>query len=343
MTKRLVDVAAFAGVSVATVRRVLGDKPGISPATRAAVLTALDVFGLDRPAKFRGVKGGLVGLVVPDLQNPIFPALVEAVSIGLVKLGLMTALCTRTADGVSEANYIELLLRRDVAGIVFIGGSYADAGPEYGRELRERGIPIVLVNAADENEGVARVAVDDEAAAEQALAHLTSLGHTRIGLILGPQGHVPSARKLGAFVRHVRSGPEDQSWRERVAHVPFSMEGGGAAMTRLLALDVTAAVCASDALALGAIRAARRRGFSVPGDLSVIGFDDSTYMSVVEAPLTTIRQPVRAMAAAAVELLETQINGQAVPTEELLLEPQLIVRGSTGPCRQPARIFDAQS
>lgn len=343
VTKRLSDVAAFAGVSVATVRRVLGDKPGIAPGTRAAVLTALDVFGLDRPAQFRGTNGGLVGLVVPDLQNPIFPALVESVSIGLVKLGLMTCLCTRTADGVSEANYIELLLRRDVAGIVFIGASYADAGPEYGRELRERGIPMVLVNAADENEGVARVSVDDEASAEQALGHLASLGHTRIGLILGPQGHVPSARKLGVYVRHMRTSPTDQSWRDLVVHVPFSMEGGGAAMTRLLGLGVTGVVCASDALALGAIRAIRRRGLGVPEDVSVVGFDDSTYMSVVEAPLTTIRQPVRAMGAAAVELLETQINGQAVPTEELLLEPQLIVRGSTGPRRPGARTAEAQS
>ena len=333
MTKRLADVAAFAGVSVATVRRVLGDKPGIAPSTRAAVLTALDVFGLDRPSKFRTGRDGLVGLVVPDLQNPIFPALVEAVSIGLVKLGLMTCLCTRTADGVSEANYIELLLRRDVAGIVFIGGSYTDAGPAYGRELLERAIPVVLVNAADETAGVARVSVDDEAAAEQALAHLTSLGHTRVGLILGPEGHVPSARKLGAFVRHVRASPEDQGWRELVAHVPFSMEAGGAAMNRLLRSEVTAVVCASDTLALGAIRTARRRGLAVPADVSVIGFDDSAYMAVVDAPLTTIRQPVRGLGAATVKLLEAQINGQALPSEELLLEPELIVRGSTGPRR----------
>jgi DNA-binding LacI/PurR family transcriptional regulator len=333
VTKRLADVAAFAGVSVATVRRVLLGKPGIAPGTRAAVLTALDVFGLERPEQFRTGADGLVGLVVPDLQNPIFPALVEAVSIGLVKLGLMTVLCTRTADGVSEANYIELLLRREVAGIVFIGASYADAGPEHGRALHEREIPMVLINAADENDGVARVSVDDEAAAEQALAHLVSLGHQRIGLILGPEGHVPSARKLGAYVRHVRSGPEDQSWRDLVAHVPFSMEGGGAAMSRLLARGVTGVVCASDALALGAIRTARRRGVAVPEDVSVIGFDDSTYMSVVEAPLTTIRQPVRAMGAAAVKLLDAQINGLAVPGEELLLEPELIVRGSTGPRR----------
>jgi len=327
-------VAAFAGVSVATVRRVLLDRPGIAPGTRAAVLTALDVFGLNRPEKFRTATDGLVGLVVPDLQNPIFPALVEAVSIGLVKLGLMTALCTRTADGVSEANYIELLLRRDVAGIVFIGASYADAGPEHGRVLREREIPMVLINTADENEGVARVSVDDEAAAEQALAHLASLGHERIGLILGPEGHVPSARKLGAYVRHTRTAPDDQSWRELVSHVPFSMEGGGAAMTRLLARGATGFVCASDALALGAIRTAKRRGLGVPEDISVIGFDDSAYMPVVEAPLTTIRQPVRAIGAAAVKLLDAQINSLALPGEELLLEPELIVRGSTGPCRR---------
>ena len=92
----------------------------------------------------------------------------------------------------------------------------------------------MLINAADENEGTARVSVDDEAAAERALNHLASLGHERIGMILGPEGHVPSARKLGAYVRHMRTLPDDQSWRDLVVHVPFSMEDGGAAMTRLL-------------------------------------------------------------------------------------------------------------
>jgi DNA-binding LacI/PurR family transcriptional regulator len=330
VTKGLADVAAFAGVSVATVRRVLADQPGVAAKTKASVLTALDVLGLERPAPYRSSKGGLVGLVVPDLQNPIFPALVEAVSIGLVKRGLVTVLCTRTADGVSESNYIDLLLRCEVAGMVFIGASYADAGPEQGKELRERGIPLVLINSADENEGTARVSVDDEAAAERALDHLASLGHERIGMILGPEGHVPSARKLRAYVRHMRALRDDQSWRDLVMHVSFSMEDGGAAMTRLLARGVTGVVCASDALALGAIHTARRRGLSVPGDVSVTGFDDGPYMSVVEVPLTTIRQPVRALGDAAVKLLDAQINGLPVPAEELLLNPELIVRESTG-------------
>jgi DNA-binding LacI/PurR family transcriptional regulator len=334
MTKKLADVAAFAGVSLATVRRVLNDKPGIAPATRAAVLTALDVFGLDRPAQFRAERDGLVGLVVPDLQNPIFPAMVEAISIPLAKLGFMPVLCTRTADGVSEANYIQLLLRRDVAGIVFIGASYADAGPEYGRELRERKIPLVLLNAADENSGTTRVSVDDGAAADQAITHLASLGHERIGLILGPAGHVPSVRKLGAFVRtwEREHGAGDQGWRERVGYVPFTMEGGSAAASRLISAGITGLVCASDALALGAVRGAHRLGRSVPEDVSVVGFDDSAYMVAVEPPLTTVRQPVRAMGDAAVKLLNAQITGQTLPGDEMLLEPELIVRSSTGPC-----------
>ncbi len=344
---RLSEVAEFAGVSTATVGRVLNGKAGIAPETRDAVLTALDVFGFERPARFRAETAGLVGLVMPDLQNPIFPAFAEAVSLRLVKNGLMPVLCTRTADAVSEAHYIRLLLKHNVAGIVFVGASYADAGPEYGRELRERRIPIVLINPADLNEGVSTVSVDDEAAVDQAMAHLGALGHERIGLILGPVGHVPSARKLAAYrAAHERGASAAQrgaserggqsgetsgdDWRNLVVHTSFSMEGGAAAAARLLADHVTAIVCASDALALGAIRAARRRGLSVPGDVSVVGFDDSIYMIATDPALTTLRQPIEAMSAAAVESLNAQINGNRVPTDESVFEPELIVRSSTG-------------
>jgi DNA-binding LacI/PurR family transcriptional regulator len=352
MKTRLSEVAEFAGVSTATVGRVLNGKAGIAAETRDAVLTALDVFGFERPVRFRAETAGLVGLVMPDLQNPIFPAFAEAVSLRLVKTGLMPVLCTRTADAVSEAHYIKLLLKHNVAGIIFVGASYADAGPEYGRELRERKIPIVLINPADINEGVSTVSVDDEAAVDQAMSHLSALGHDQIGLILGPIGHVPSARKLAAYrAAQERANPgstaygvligtnapggpdsdrESGSWRDLVAHTSFSMEGGAQAATRLLAEGVTAIVCASDALALGAIRAARRRGLSVPGDLSVVGFDDSIYMIATDPALTTLRQPIEAMSAAAVESLNAQINGNRIPTDQSVFEPELIVRSSTG-------------
>lgn len=329
MATRLSEVAEFAGVSVATVGRVLNNKPGIAQSTRDVVLTALDALGYERPRAMRGERAGLVGLVVPDLLNPIFPAFVEAVTAGLVKQGFMPVLCTRTADGVSEANYIKLLLNHGVAGIIFIGGSFADAGPEYCAQLRELRTPLVLINPADVN-GLPRVCVDDGAAVDRALDHLTGLGHERIGLILGPVGHVPSARKLAAFRAYATAVGSHDSWRDLVAHVAFSMEGGRLGAERLLAAGATALVCGSDAVALGAIRGAHKRGLQVPRDVSVVGFDDSPYMIATDPPLTTIRQPVRSMGAAAVESLKAQISGHVALGDEMSFESELIVRGSTG-------------
>jgi LacI family repressor for deo operon, udp, cdd, tsx, nupC, and nupG len=107
------------------------------------------------------------------------------------------------------------------------------------------------------------------------------------------------------------------------------MEGGTAAASRLLKQGVTALVCASDAIALGAIRAVVKQGMTVPGDVSVVGFDDSPFMVVTDPALTTVRQPVRAMSAAAVDLLKTQISGSVTLAEELTFAPELIVRNST--------------
>lgn len=109
----------------------------------------------------------------------------------------------------------------------------------------------------------------------------------------------------------------------------FSLEGGQAAASRLLGRGVTGIICASDPLAMGAVRAARRRGLGVPSDVSVVGFDDSDFMSCAEPPLTTIRQPIEAMGRAAAELLRAGIPGGAAPPGELLFEPELVVRGST--------------
>ncbi|RMI44623.1 LacI family DNA-binding transcriptional regulator [Streptomyces triticirhizae] len=332
MKQRLSQVAAFAGVSEATVRRVLNGAPDVMPKTRDAVLTALDVHGFERPARFRRGRAPLVGLVIPELLNPVFPAFVQALSGLLSTHGLVPALCNRAPDGGPDAHSINLLLGQRVAGLVFVGASYTDIGEEQGRRLREERIPLVLINAADENLDLAQVNVDDALAAEQAMAHLTSLGHRRIGLVLGPVGHVPSALKLRGYAAfQARRGLGSDDWRPWVAHTIFSMEGGSTALPRLVDAGVTAVVCASDALALGAIRAARRRGLRVPDDLSVVGFDDSPFLVATDPPLTTARQPVATMAAAAVASLVSQLGGHAAANELMLFEPELVVRSSTAP------------
>jgi LacI family repressor for deo operon, udp, cdd, tsx, nupC, and nupG len=331
VTRRLAEVAKYVGVSEATVSRVLNGRPGISDATRAAVLTALDVLGYERPSKLRGERARLVGLVLPELQNPIFPAFAEVVGGALARRGFTPVLCTRTVDGVSEQDYVEMLLDQQVSGVIFAGGNYAQGDAEHGhyRRLAERGLPVVLVNAAVDGIGFPRVSTDDVVAVQQSFAHLVSLGHERVGLILGPPDHVPSARKLEAYDKVVAA----RGGTGEVERTLFSMEGGHAAATRLIGRGVTAMICASDMLALGAVRGARRLGLSVPGDISVIGYDDSAMMACTDPPLTTVRQPIDAMGQAVVTLLIGQVGGGAAAADELFFEPELVVRGSTGPLR----------
>ncbi|MCX5209366.1 MULTISPECIES: LacI family DNA-binding transcriptional regulator [Streptomycetaceae] len=334
MTRRLAQVAQKVGVSEATVSRVLNEKPGVSEATRAAVLTALDVLGYERPTQLRGERARLVGLVLPELQNPIFPAFAEVVGGALAGQGFTPVLCTQTAGGVSEADYVDLLLEQHVSGVVFFGGLYAqqDAPHEHYDRLAERSLPTVLLNAAIDDLDFPRVSCDDAVAVEQAIGHLKQLGHRRIGMVLGPADHMPSRRKLAAArAAAERAGLELPD--ELVERALFSLEGGQAATTRLLRQDVTGIVCASDPLALGAVRAVRRAGLSVPDDVSVIGYDDSAFMTCTDPPLTTVRQPIEAMGRAAVELLAGEIAGVKVTHDELLFEPELVVRGSTAPAR----------
>jgi DNA-binding LacI/PurR family transcriptional regulator len=332
VSRRLAEVAAKVGVSEATVSRVLNDKPGVSDGTRQAVLTALDVLGYERPTKLRGDRGRLVGLVLPELQNPIFPAFADVMGAALVQRGFIPLLCTQTAGGIAEADYVELLLQHHVSGVVFAGGNHAQGGAphEHYARIADRGLPTVLINASVAELPFARVSCDDRVAVEQAIGHLLSLGHREIGVLLGKPDHVPSRRKLdGARAFAGREGialPDS-----RVVHALYSLESGQAAAGRLLQSGVTAIVCASDLLALGAVRAIRRAGRTVPGDMSVTGFDDSTFMGLTDPPLTTVRQPIEAMGRAAVDLLASFIEGAESSTEEMLFEPELVVRGSTGP------------
>lgn len=332
MTRRLADVAAKVGVSEATVSRVLNGKPGVSDSTRQAILTALDVLGYERPTKLRGEKARLVGLVMPELQNPIFPAFAEVISGALAQQGYTPVLCIQTVGGISEADYVDLLLSQQVSGIIFTGGAYAqaDADHKHYNQLRKLRMPTVVVNAPIDDIGFVTISTDDQSSMEQAYGHLVQLGHRHIGLLLGPADHVPSRRKLAAA--QLAAGRYGLDLGERqIVHSLYSLEAAQTAATRPIAEGVTGIICASDPMALGAIRAIRRAGKRVPQDISVVGFDDSAMMACTDPPLTTVRQPIGAMGRMIVDLLVRQMSREVPSRDEVLFTPELVVRSSTAP------------
>nr|CAL64862.1 malR-like regulator GarC1 [Streptomyces glaucescens] len=305
MTMRLADIAARAGVSKATVSRVLNGARGVATGTRDSVLTALDALGYEQPARQR--RAELVGLVTPELDNPFFPALAQVMGQALTRQGYTPVLATQTPGGSTEDELTEMLVDRGVSGIIFVSGLHADTTAETGRygRLHERQVPFVLVNGFSPRIEAPFVSPDDRAAMRLAVAHLAELGHERVGLAVGPARFVPVQRKIEGFRAGVREhlGVSARESEELVQHSLFSLEGGQAAASALIDLGCTAVMCASDMMALGAVRAARRRGLTVPGDISVVGFDDSPLMAFTDPPLTTIRQPVKAMGQVAVDAL----------------------------------------
>lgn len=333
MSSRLASIAARAGVSEATVSRVLNGKPGVSAKARAEVAAAVDVLGYERPAALRARRGGFVGLIVPELTNPVFPALVQSIESALVGSELTPVLCTQTPSGMLEDEYVEMLLDHGVSGIIFVSGMHADTKASTDRydRLIERGVAAVFVNGWLESVNAAFVSCDDAIAAQLAVRHLHDLGHQRIGLALGPRRYTPVIRRRAGFVAAMRAHTGRTPPAELIAESLFSVEGGYAAGTSLLDAGATAVVCASDLMALGVIRAARARGLDVPRDVSVIGYDDSPLIPFVDPPLSTVRQPIAEIGAAAVQALVDEIRGDAVPRGELLFQPELVVRASTGP------------
>lgn len=330
MAARLADIALQAGVSEATVSRVLNDKPGVAPETRRTVLTALDVLGYERPGRLRS-RGRLVGLVTADLTNPIFAAFVQTIETTLGRSGYACVVCSQLPGGCNEGEQIELLVNHGVSGIIFVSGQHSDASAshEYYRQLSQRRLPMSLINGSNDGIVAASVRCDDEAAAILAVDHLLALGHRRVGLAVGPERYTPTQGKIAGYREAIQRASLNPTTAEFIECAHFTVEGGQLATLRLLDRGCTAVVCGSDLMALGAIRAIRARGLRVPADVCVIGFDDSPLLAFTDPPLTTVWQPVRAMAEAAVRALIDAMQGQSASRTEYVFRPELVVREST--------------
>ncbi|WP_367281837.1 LacI family DNA-binding transcriptional regulator [Ilumatobacter sp.] len=331
MRIKLHDVAQRAGVSEATVSRVVNAKPGVSDRKRAEVLAVLAELGYEPPELRRTDRLRTIGLIVPELDNPIFPAFSQAIEAQLASAGCMAVLCCAGRNGSAEADYLSTLVDQNVAGIIVVSGLHAidDADHRMYHAVGNRRIPMVFVGGGVNGLSVPSVSTDEAEAARMAVAHLAHLGHERIGFLTGPRNHRGVMRRLEGYrsAMSATNGDVDDSLIESSL---FSVEGGRVGAHHLLTSGATAIMAGSDVMALGAIRAVRETGRDVPGDVSVVGYDDTDLMAFTDPPLTTIRQPVAAITDHAVELLLAQIGGGPVTTSEFLVRPDLIVRGSTG-------------
>lgn len=342
MPSTIADVAARAGVSTATVSRVLAGLGRASPATRDRVLEAardLDYrpSGIARSLKRRQTR--TLGLIVTDIENPFFPQLVRVVEDAAREAGYAVLLCNAADDPEREADYLDLLVERRVDGVVIAAASLGRRHQEW---LRDPPIPVVVVNGLATAAGVPAIASDNRAGGRLAVEHLLQLGHRRLGyLMAGPRNADAPDRRAGAVEALVAAGMAPASLA--VATDDAVVTGGERAMRSLLASapEVTGVFAYNDLMAIGAIRAARALGRRVPEDLSVVGFDDVDIAAYVEPPLTTVVQAIPEMGRWAFQALAHQLgigtDGEGDPPTGadgprlVRLPVSLRVRGSTAP------------
>lgn len=332
--KTLADVAAEVGVSQATVSRVLNGKPGVSDDTRQAVLNTAKSMGITSTVGRNQPRH--VAVVTPNLANPVFASLLTAISTQLTARNILPFLCTYTSGGTSEETLLSMVLSEQIDGAIFLSGQYDSKGNDYSiyQRLAEHRIPMVFINAGDPDLPGYFIRTDDRLATEMALQHLVNQGHTRIGLLLGNPNHYPSITKYNSALDFAnRTGldlkPEYVEW------APYGLGTAQAATARLTDAGVSAIICASDELALSAFKSLTLQGLQVPDDISIVGYDDSSYLGYISPGLTTIRQPVDALSSGAVSALASLIESPQNAKEhvELLFDPELVVRGTTAICK----------
>lgn len=329
------DVARAAGVSVGTVSNALNRPETVATETLERVRATIDALGFVRNGSARQLRAGqsrTVGLVVLDITNPFFTDVARGVEDAANAAGLSVILCNSDGDPGKEARYLDVLAEERVQGILIVPAS-TDGGRRLER-LRERRIAVVLLDRRATRASHCSASVDDVAGGRLALRHLIDLGHERIAFVGSGEVRQVKDRLRGATEAMLRAGrPRDELV---VVPVPaLNVQGGRAAATALAAmpdpLRPTAAFCVNDLVAIGLAQGLNRLGIAVPTGMSVIGYDDIDFAESAVVPLSSIRQPRQELGRAAAELLAEEVAGGPHEHRRLVLQPELVVRGSTAP------------
>ena len=281
---------------------------------------------------------GAIGLLVPELTNPIFPALAQELERRAANAGFATILCNTAGSALREADYVHMLLERRVAGMIFISSEVTDLRTDHAhyRRLLQEGAKLVFVNGGSEQLDVTSVGVDERAAGRLATEHLIELGHERIGFAAGEQNLAPTRDKAAGREQALRLAGLPVEADSLVAYAGFTFEGGREAFRALQRAHggpPTGIICSNDLMAIGVIREAQADGIAVPQELSVVGFDGIEAALWNEPPLTTVEQPIDEIAATAVRALRSLIDDGAQSLPNYVFRPRLRLGRSTAPPR----------
>ncbi len=329
MMPTIIDVAAVAGVSTATVSRVLSQPERVAEATRQRVLEVVQSLGYApnvAARTLRTLRAAKILLTVPDISNPFFASIIRGAEEAARDAGYAVVVGDTRHDPQVEDQYAEMLSRREVDGLIFLGHRL----PENLSPLLSRpGIAAPVVNGCEYSPdlGVPSVHIDNAAASGDALEHLIELGHRDIGIITGPLiSPISRDRLSGAMEAVERHGLRDCL---RVQNGDYSAKLAFELTGDLLKQNVTAIFCFSDEMAMGAISAIGAAGLTCPGHVSVVGFDDLPTARFFQPALTTISQPKGLIGQRTVELLVEILRDPGSPIRQITLPHELIVRDST--------------
>lgn len=331
MNAKIKDVAALAGVSVATVSRVLGNGP-VSDRLKQRVEQAVAELGY-RPnlsaRRLRSQHSETVGLIVSDIRNPFFTAVSRAVEDAAYRAGMRVILCNADEDPEKEAMYLRLMQEERVSGVIF-----SPTGVTARRFRPERcGFPVVMIDRAGPSGVTDSVVLDNHQAATRLTEHLITQGYRRIVGLFGSASTTGTERCDGYRDTMTRCGLVAEP-----RFVPPTSEAAAAAVAGWLAGDPLpdALIASNGLLLLGAVGALRQAGLSTPKDLALAGFDNDVWTGLVGDGLTVIEQPVYDIGAMAMELLLSRLQSPELARRKLVLNGVLKVRGSTAPKKKPA-------
>ncbi len=330
------DIADLAGVSIATVSRVLNDRPDVAAGTRETVLQVVREHGFSTNRGARGLSSGrtgMIGLTLPLVADAYFGPMLSGAAEALHESDMRIVLAPTLHEHDREVSLLERLMRGTTDGAILM---LPEESAEELRSVQQQGFPFVVVDPREPPpDGIPCVAAMHAAGAKQATEHLLALGHRRIGAIAGMPGWYATEERLNGF-RAALAASGILLDPELVVYSDWRIERGTEAARQLLALSdpPTAIFGFNDNVAVGALHAARERNLRVPEDLSIVGFDDTEHAVIVTPRLTSVRQPLAEMGRTGVSLLIRLIDGQRVDALRMELSTKLVVRESTAPPRR---------